>query len=109
MSVMGISFLGRIALAIGRARGRGEDLHDQAKAALSVIQAWQPIESAPKGTGVGYVDLWVVDKISGKEWRLPDAFWDDTRGIWVWRSRRIDGVKWKATHWMPLPKPPQAM
>lgn len=76
----------------------------------SVLQGWQPIETAPKdGT-----DLLIFDP------RMPvcTAYWSDsvwasvnnpTRGQgggWVQEVHRSDTFVYSPTHWMPLPPAP---
>lgn len=68
---------------------------------------WQPIETAPKdGTPIlcyapqrqaHWVSVYVV------KWSDPDE--DDGTG-WVEAAGEEWG-RWNATHWMPLPAPPQ--
>jgi hypothetical protein len=84
---------------------------------------WQPIETAPKdGTKI---DLWVVHETYRR--RVPDAYWlgdakqppffdDERMEGWAAANMGYDGCDgWadepddndRATHWMPLPKPPR--
>lgn len=81
------------------------------------MDGWRPIESAPRdGTEV---DLWIVtDDLKG--FRQPECVWRD--GAWydaILEDDRID-APWDdgtdfhgrrpmrtATHWMPLPEPPE--
>lgn len=85
---------------------------------------WQPIETAPKdGT---QIDIWVepdAGSIHGpshyKAHRQANAFWCDRdptdpfdkTGSEGWWCRLADKfaheMSWKATHWMPLPEPPE--
>jgi hypothetical protein len=89
------------------------------------VDKWQPIETAPKdGT---LIDAWCVDP--DEEWnaiRLTDIAWREPDDIFQHRGwMRItddggwDAVEkpptcrlglppWKATHWRPLPPPPEA-
>ena len=69
---------------------------------------WQPIETAPKdGTRV---DLWA------KQWRASDDVFIYHRFADCWwtagNPNRTAGwvninAAWCATHWMPLPSPPE--
>lgn len=84
---------------------------------------WYPIETAPKdGTEV---DLWLVDTSESKHqsYRLPNCFWGEATfqfkqpGLrWVTYGNlhgdfAIEPVEESgtivATHWMPLPPPPE--
>lgn len=74
---------------------------------------WQPIETAPRdGTEV---DLWVVHtepQIDGKTWsplRQADCSWSENEGgLWVqFQDIPVEDYGWVATHWMPLPSPPE--
>jgi len=64
---------------------------------------WQPIETAPKD-GLE-VDLYVAE--AG---RIPDCQWRGaewaTRGDAGWE--RLPAEHFRPTHWMPLPKAPDA-
>lgn len=79
---------------------------------------WQPIATAPKdGT---WVDLWITSPHSPEGWRATNCVWidvDDPRFEYVgWASsddhRTPKGFLTNpmviATHWMPLPEPPDA-
>lgn len=63
--------------------------------------SWQPIETAPKdGT---YFDAWFVLE-NGHGCRFANCsyhYYSDG-----WRIIGRPSVGWKATHWMPLPSPP---
>lgn len=91
---------------------------------------WQPIETAPRDGTI--IDLWIVDQGGGH--RLADAWWAtqrrsilDRQIVSGWFAPNMDyegeygfanadvtpfkskdGREWfsRATHWMPLPKPP---
>lgn len=70
---------------------------------------WRPIGEAPKDETE--VDLWVVDRLSGLQWRQPTAWWDETR--WVVlddegevREVGCEGIQ-VPTHFMLPPTPPQ--
>jgi hypothetical protein len=68
------------------------------------MSEWQPIETAPKIDG----DRLLVVKDCGHG-TLPSqsiAYW--ISGEWHIDSahRTLDALGYRATHWMPLPKPP---
>ena len=93
---------------------------------------WQPIETAPRDGTV--IDLWMVTE-ERKGFRIPDAYWVTNqpysarmvwkkRDGWMAANQEYDGADgwadvpkfttvegkevWTlATHWMPLPEPPQ--
>ena len=121
----------QIAEALDDARkymGRGflgdqVDLHKRLIQALTLLirnedlERWQPIETAPKdGT---LIDLW--QKHEYGECRLTNARWQDSDyhgggPCWEYLGLdtsggygEIDWVKTEgvATHWMPLPNPPE--
>jgi hypothetical protein len=66
---------------------------------------WQPIESAPMD-GRSFM-VWVAESDMGAHWFAPVSitpggkWWDDSTGDNI---KPIDG----ATHWQPLPAPPNA-
>lgn len=65
---------------------------------------WQPIETAPKGDI--WFDLWV--RKDGIGWRITDAFWNGSEFVFNDDGDRLEvGLFGDATHWMPLPDPPQ--
>lgn len=78
---------------------------------------WQDISTAPRdGTKV---DLWIAHTGWRKEYDGRTANCEFFKGRWVdWNDDNIDcpleqleplkdGGTWQATHWMPLPEPPQ--
>ena len=70
--------------------------------AQAIQPKWQPIESAPKdGTRiiVGY----------GKQSGFPVqiVFYNKTYNFWSHYGDAVFGLENNATHWMPIPKPPQ--
>lgn len=86
------------------------DYLDAARAAIDAMQAWQPIESAPKdGTPIilGYADT--SGKLAAKSasWRLVHPRWENEKRGWAWVCT-MDSVLVdpRATHWMPLPTAP---
>lgn len=74
-----------------------ESLHKSARAALSVMSKWQPIDTAPKdGTEI---IIW-----DGSNIRIATFMYTDDDGQMKWFP---DGMPFVvATHWMPLPSPP---
>lgn len=81
---------------------------------------WQPIETAPRdGT---LIDLWIINQ-DNDNFRITDAYWNKYDNAW-WAPYKNYGeggkaetsykntktgneMFEKATHWMPLPEPPQ--
>lgn len=67
------------------------------------MSEWQPIETAPKDGTV--VDIWAYGH------RLPDVQFcgDDTTPGWyfVYDYSELAAFDGDATHWMPLPDPPE--
>lgn len=66
---------------------------------------WQPIGTAPKDGSK--IDLWVVFPNGGQRW--PDSFWNTVAGNWQHGHYTLAQYLDKpfATHWMPLPGPPE--
>ena len=62
------------------------------------MNTWQPIETAPKDGSD--IDLWVEYKDRGA--RVPNCGWYE--GAWRHNFGRL---MMPATHWMPLPDPPE--
>lgn len=63
---------------------------------------WEPIETAPKDGAI--VDLWVTS--GPRSMRDADCFWADP-GKWIDNcGDPVEVAGWRATHWMPLPDPP---
>jgi hypothetical protein len=63
-------------------------------------EAWQPIETAPKDEA----PVLLACEFDGPgDWRIKLGGWSFERAAW-----HIFGASWKPSHWMPLPKPPQA-
>jgi hypothetical protein len=84
---------------------------------LKTMQAWQPIETAPKdGDTEILIGKWFTDD--------ADGYYGDSRWLWIIQATYdLDGSMWdcfadteipaqnmngfnKPTHWMPLPAPP---
>jgi len=70
---------------------------------------WQPIETAPKDRPI---DLWVQETPDYRAHRVPDAVWDSVDENW--REAGDSSFHFGqymfpkvATHWLPLPPPPQ--
>ncbi len=59
---------------------------------------WQPIETAPKDESriLLYRTGW-AEAIAVGWWSNANVCWMSIPGTW----------EWKATHWMPLPDPPE--
>lgn len=76
---------------------------------------WRPISEAPKD-GVE-LDLWVefiaVDDngvLARFGRRIADCWWDTLAARWMVGLRRVErGGHAIATHWMPLPAPPEGV
>lgn len=73
------------------------------------VSGWQPIETAPRHTPV---DLWVVDRLSGLEWREPDAELDGLGWFTLDIDRGVELVGCEGiqvpTHWRAIPAGPDA-
>ena len=90
--------------------------HDEALAELDkpvVMEpvAWQPIETAPKETGV-FIGAFVDGKFKfGKAelfYERANEFEGETFSGWVWSiDDCIESIAENPSHWMPLPAPPQ--
>lgn len=88
--------------------GRLIDPTAMAEAVASArAEGWQPIETAPKEDEVE-VDLWLVDRNSGLEWRQVNA-WRD-QGCWIIveleEVHELETANVRATHWRLPPAPP---
>jgi hypothetical protein len=79
------------------------------------MNSWQPIETAPKdGT---CILVWDGSEINTAEWRCANdfevvrhRFLSKTYGWYIPYSEQDEqggAVDVQATHWMPLPEPPQ--
>lgn len=70
------------------------------------MSEWMDISTAPKdGTEI---DLWCRNISHGSDatLRVPGMWWDSEIDRWVdWRDDMLE-QKWRPTHWMPLPPPP---
>jgi hypothetical protein len=100
-----------IAQSVSTYYNNPEKLHAFAKAIQAQTRrevGWQPIETAPKDNSILLTDGWSVG----------EGFWHDGsecyghRGKegWFWESDRgnlLIASNAHATHWMPLPPPPQ--
>ena len=80
-----------------------------AEACNAKVKGWQPIETAPRHTPV---DLWVVDRLSGLEWREPDAELDGRGWFTLDIDRGVELVGCEGiqvpTHWRAIPAGPDA-
>lgn len=68
---------------------------------------WQKIETAPKGERV---DLWAMgERLTDCWWCLGYTRYDDDvpKDCWVYMDGDFCREAEEATHWMPLPPPPQ--
>jgi len=66
---------------------------------------WQPIETAPKdGTEIL---VWCAQFKCAVVVAWTVSVWVPCGGAWVGEENRSDTTEWPATHWMPLPEPPQ--
>lgn len=65
---------------------------------------WQPIETAPKGGSP--VLLWCTD-ICGLNGHVSVGTWHEAYGG-SWWDRGMEYTLDHASHWMPLPEPPNA-
>ena len=66
------------------------------------IMKWEQIETAPKK---GLIDLWLGDR------RWTGCYWDNICQEWRKTTETLHLLyvpKGAATHWMPLPEPPNA-
>ena len=97
--------LGQIAREVfmnGTGPTTADDWEKAADAVIAAAEArrWKPIESAPK---FQYVDIWAGGR------RIPNAQQCPTRtggDDWRWWSNGAMVLE-EATHWTPLPAPPQ--
>ena len=72
------------------------------------MSEWQPIETAPIGQAVqlGWYDNNFGYTESGLTWRTAVGLaWVYKRNLFI--SRVVRGGYDRATHWRPLPEPPQ--
>lgn len=65
------------------------------------INGWMPIETAPKGNGAILCFIPVP-------FRVLVLYWDDGdfSGEEGWRTNVVAFIRFKPTHWQPLPAPP---
>lgn len=68
------------------------------------MKIWQPIETAPHD-----VEILVCYEIDPGDWKIEKAVWNDREGKFLNSTYDPfqDDVE-DATHWMPLPEPPQS-
>ncbi len=70
---------------------------------------WQPIATAPKDKRLLLYGT-LLQPFEGLRVYGPEAFsgyWDDLDGAWCGSGSIWTGPFYTATHWMPLPEPPQ--
>jgi hypothetical protein len=72
--------------------------------------SWQPIETAPKGSGKPYEEGPAILGWDGH--RMTTVGWFPTRensGYWslVCAGSYAEDSEWEPTHWMPLPEEPK--
>ena len=65
---------------------------------------WEPIETAPRGQTIVGLRANPIGKqpaLVGEIWNFAGSDWTHVMDRWTGRGSRC-------THWMPLPKPPEA-
>lgn len=80
----------------------------------TLMSKWQPIETAPKNGTL--VDLWIINHLGAGQ-RLLHCRWEqdyEDEGRWEQLYSETRGCfftafdeRARATHWMPLPDPPE--
>lgn len=69
---------------------------------------WQPIESAPKDGTKILVGRFVEKCPHGANGRMAVDYWHNSGQKYGFTGfARFNNSYWPATHWMPLPPPPQ--
>lgn len=71
---------------------------------------WQPIETAPRGTGILVIDMTAEMPEAGQAWFIHDV-WSAVCpvGAIALEPEVYRAMTWPTpTHWMPLPSPPAA-
>jgi hypothetical protein len=69
------------------------------------MSAWQPIETAPKNGGAILVWVASIERVFCAVWREDEEYpWSGGWAIFGGDHRQFLR---KATHWMPLPEPPE--
>ena len=75
---------------------------------------WQPIETAPKDQPLllfGLLEVLESDRQLHANLDVPRraaGYWDEIDGAWSVQGGTWEGPWIAATHWMPLPAPPEA-
>lgn len=76
-----------------------------------VVEAWQPIDTAPKGGDP--IDLWGAERERYENSRISDCWWCAERQTWVHLRTIFDdendddvALVYNATHWRHRPGPP---
>lgn len=86
-----------IALALDRFRAAG-------------VREWQPIETAPEDPNLDGILIWCPSEItSSGGWAFKVRWgYHDREGVYGWLCADCDDpdLAGYATHWMPLPEPP---
>lgn len=95
------------AMAAAQAHHEAAILSALEPQAVDDAMVWQPIETAPKD---GTVVLAVTVEAQNPKARL--AWFEGEGWVRIWKSENfvIDGpLRWRPTHWMPLPASPAAL
>ena len=66
---------------------------------------WQPIETAPKDGAAILLGLPIVGNLAENDRRVYEGRWNGLQKTWTGINGFI--VLSVATHWMPLPEPPE--
>jgi hypothetical protein len=72
--------------------------------------SWQPIETAPKNDRLLLFGQ-LRQPFEGLRVNGPEVFsgyWDDIDSAWCGSGSTANGPFYNATHWQPLPAPPDA-
>lgn len=78
-------------------------------AALDKLRGWQPIETAPKDGTQFIAGRFVRDPKDKRNGRIRVDYWHSrAAGDGYDGLGNFNAAYWPATHWMPLPTPPEA-